>query len=82
MDRVNSVSLPQVGDSKEPVRKGVRALFKEICSLFPPSKLFTFVMDGLKSKNARQRAGKRERPSRGWGRCKVEWVRELQWSLQ
>ena len=47
----------QVGDAKEPVRKGVRALFRELCSFYPPGKLFTFVLDGLKSKNARQRTG-------------------------
>ena len=39
------------------MRKGVRALFREICSVYPPAKLFMVVMDGLKSKNARQRAG-------------------------
>ena len=49
----------QVGDAKEPVRKGVRALFRELCSFYPPGKLFTFVLDGLKSKNARQRTGER-----------------------
>ena len=47
----------QVGDAKEPIRKGVRNLFREICSFFSPSKLFVFVLDGLKSKNARQRTG-------------------------
>ncbi|XP_064399412.1 cytoskeleton-associated protein 5-like isoform X3 [Halichondria panicea] len=45
----------KVGDSKDPVRKGVRALFRDICSFYPPAKLFTFLLDGLKSKNARQR---------------------------
>ncbi len=49
---------PQVGDSKEPVRKGVRSLFRELCSFYPPAKLFAFLIDGLKSKNARQRTGR------------------------
>ncbi len=40
------------------MRKGVRGLFRDVCSVFPPVKLFTFVLDGLKSKNARQRTGK------------------------
>ena len=48
----------QVGDAKDPVRKGVRALFRNVCSVFPPVKLFTFVLEGLKSKNARQRTGR------------------------
>ena len=49
--------MAQVGDAKEPVRKGVRALFRELCSFYPPGKLFNSVLDGLKSKNARQRTG-------------------------
>ena len=49
--------LFQVGDSKDAVRKGVRTLFRELCSFYPSTKLFGFVLDGLKSKNARQRTG-------------------------
>jgi len=51
------LSLSQVGDAKDAVRKGVRFLFRELCSFYPPAKLFGFVLDGLKSKNARQRTG-------------------------
>ena len=51
------LSLSQVGDPKDAVRKGVRFLFRELCSFYPPAKLFGFVLDGLKSKNARQRTG-------------------------
>ena len=47
----------QVGDAKEPVRKGVRGLFREMCSFCSSTKLFAFVLEGLKSKNARQRTG-------------------------
>ena len=46
-----------MGDAKDPVRKGVRGLFRDICSMYPPVKMFTFVLEGLKSKNARQRTG-------------------------
>ncbi|KAF7996087.1 hypothetical protein HCN44_009923, partial [Aphidius gifuensis] len=45
----------KIGDPKNAVRNGVRALFKQIASVYPVSKLFTYVMEGLKSKNARQR---------------------------
>ncbi|XP_044007897.1 protein mini spindles isoform X2 [Aphidius gifuensis] len=45
----------KIGDPKDAVRNGVRALFKQIASVYPVSKLFTYVMEGLKSKNARQR---------------------------
>lgn len=48
----------QVGDPKDAVRKAVRALIRTLWSIFPPAKTFPFVMDGLKSKNARQRIGK------------------------
>ncbi|KAJ8683238.1 hypothetical protein QAD02_019030 [Eretmocerus hayati] len=45
----------KVGDPKDAVRNGVKALFKQIALVYPVSKLFSYVMDGLKSKNARQR---------------------------
>ena len=48
----------KVGDPKDAVRKAVRALFRTIWSIYPPGKMFNFVTDGLKSKNARQRIGK------------------------
>lgn len=41
------------------MRNGVRALFKQIALVYPVSKLFLYVMEGLKSKNARQRTGRR-----------------------
>ncbi|CAK9821655.1 Protein mini spindles [Anthophora retusa] len=45
----------KIGDPKDAVRNGVRALFKQIVLVYPVSKLFAYVMEGLKSKNARQR---------------------------
>lgn len=47
----------KIGDPKDAVRNGVRALFKQIALVYPVSKLFSYVMEGLKSKNARQRTG-------------------------
>ncbi|XP_074041153.1 protein mini spindles-like isoform X1 [Leptinotarsa decemlineata] len=46
----------KIGDPKDTVRNGVKALLTQITRLFPVSKLFTYIMEGLKSKNARQRA--------------------------
>ena len=46
-----------MGDAKDPVRKGVRVLFGQLCCIYPPGKLFPYVVDGLKSKNSRQRSG-------------------------
>ncbi|CAH1174022.1 unnamed protein product [Phaedon cochleariae] len=48
--------INKIGDPKDSVRNGVKALLNLITRLFPVSKLFTYVMEGLKSKNARQRA--------------------------
>ena len=52
-----NLAVVQVGDAKDPVRKEVRLLFRELCSFYPPNKLFNHIMDGLKSKNARLRTG-------------------------
>ncbi|KAK9509392.1 hypothetical protein O3M35_006719 [Rhynocoris fuscipes] len=46
----------KVGDPKDAVRTSIRALFKQISSMFPVAKLFVFIMEGTKSKNARQRS--------------------------
>lgn len=47
--------LIKIGDPKDAVRNGVRGLFRQICLVFPFTKVFSCIMDGLKSKNARQR---------------------------
>lgn len=46
----------KVGDPKDNVRKSVRGIFKIICKVIPASKMFGFVLEGLKSKNSKQRA--------------------------
>lgn len=45
----------KVGDAKDNVRKDVRGIIKILYKLYPVSKMFTFLMDGIKSKNAKQR---------------------------
>lgn len=47
--------LIKLGDPKDAVRNGVRSLFRQICLTYPFTKVFACIMDGLKSKNARQR---------------------------
>ena len=47
----------QVGDPKDSVRKHIRSIFKSICKVYPASKMFTLLIDGLKSKNSKQRTG-------------------------
>ncbi|KAK3923770.1 Protein mini spindles [Frankliniella fusca] len=45
----------KVGDPKDAVRHSVRALFKLIGQVYSVTRLFAHIMEGLKSKNARQR---------------------------
>ncbi|XP_055925543.1 cytoskeleton-associated protein 5-like isoform X1 [Argiope bruennichi] len=46
----------KIGDPKDAVRKGVREIIKSISRIYPYSKMFSYIMQGLPSKNARQRA--------------------------
>ncbi|XP_075694010.1 cytoskeleton-associated protein 5 isoform X2 [Rhinoderma darwinii] len=48
--------LLKVGEPKDVVRKDVRAILSKMCQVYPASKMFNFVMDGIKSKNSKQRA--------------------------
>ncbi|XP_070200256.1 cytoskeleton-associated protein 5-like isoform X2 [Littorina saxatilis] len=47
--------VQKVGDSKDNVRRDVRSIFKLICKVYPASKFFVFLLDGIKSKNSKQR---------------------------
>ncbi|CAG9764905.1 unnamed protein product [Ceutorhynchus assimilis] len=46
----------KIGDQKDSVRSGVRALLKQISGVFPVSRLSVYIMEGVKTKNSRQRA--------------------------
>lgn len=45
----------QIGDPKDNVRRDIRVILKTICKVYPASKMFSHLLDGLKSKNAKQR---------------------------
>uniref|UniRef100_A0A8C8AED5 Cytoskeleton associated protein 5 n=1 Tax=Otus sunia TaxID=257818 RepID=A0A8C8AED5_9STRI len=45
-----------VGEPKDVIRKDVRAILNRMCLIYPASKMFTFIMEGTKSKNSKQRA--------------------------
>lgn len=47
----------KLGDPKDTVRNNVRAILKQIAFIFPSTKMFVYIMDGVKSKNSRQRSG-------------------------
>ncbi|KAL1247383.1 hypothetical protein QQF64_022759 [Cirrhinus molitorella] len=46
----------KVGESKDVVRKDVRAILTMLCKVYAASKVFPFLMDGTKSKNSKQRS--------------------------
>ncbi|NXS97526.1 CKAP5 protein, partial [Jacana jacana] len=46
----------KVGEPKDVIRKDVRAILNKMCLIYPASKMFTFIMEGTKSKNSKQRA--------------------------
>jgi len=48
--------LPKSGDNKESIRNIVRSITRQFCSVYPASKLFTFLLANLNSKNSRTRA--------------------------
>lgn len=45
----------KMGDPKDTVRKGVREILKLMCQIYPSSKIFSYIMQGLQTKNSRQR---------------------------
>ncbi|CAG5116856.1 unnamed protein product, partial [Candidula unifasciata] len=48
--------LMKSGDPKDNVRRDVRNIMKQMCKVYPSNKMFSFVIDGLKCKVAKQRA--------------------------
>ncbi|XP_030635140.1 cytoskeleton-associated protein 5 [Chanos chanos] len=46
----------KVGESKDVLRKDVRAILNMLCNVYPPTKVFPFLMEGTKSKNSKQRS--------------------------
>ncbi|KAH0620748.1 hypothetical protein JD844_021478 [Phrynosoma platyrhinos] len=48
--------IVKVGEPKDIVRRDVRTILNRMCLVYPASKMFTFIMEGTKSKNSKQRA--------------------------
>jgi cytoskeleton-associated protein 5 len=48
--------IGKLGDPKDTIRKGFRQIIKQIAQVYAPVKVYTFLIQGLVSKNARQRA--------------------------
>jgi len=45
----------KIGDPKDQIRASCKAILKLVCKIYPASKLFTFLMVGISTKNAKQR---------------------------
>ncbi|XP_072905784.1 cytoskeleton-associated protein 5 isoform X4 [Hemitrygon akajei] len=48
--------INKVGEPKDVIRKDVRSILNMMCKVYPASKMFSLIMEGLKSKNSKQRA--------------------------
>ena len=46
----------QIGEPKDNIRNSVHQILREMYPIYVPSKMFILIMEGLKSKNARQRS--------------------------
>ncbi|TPX49741.1 hypothetical protein SeLEV6574_g01287 [Synchytrium endobioticum] len=47
--------INKVGDPKEAMRQRIRNVMRQLCRIYPASKMFTYVLKGLDSKNVRVR---------------------------
>ncbi|CAH8452216.1 unnamed protein product [Heterobilharzia americana] len=45
----------KVGDAKDVIRQNIRAIMKLVVNLYPPSRLFTFLTNGIKAKTNKTR---------------------------
>lgn len=45
-----------MGDGKEVMRTKIHSIFRQVCRIYPASKIFSFFMEGLKHKNSRTRS--------------------------
>lgn len=47
--------VTKIGDPKDQIRASCKTILKLLCKLYPASKLFSFIMVGIGTKNAKQR---------------------------
>jgi len=48
--------INKMGDPKDLIRASCKSILKLLCKMYPASKLFTYVLTGIGTKNAKQRA--------------------------
>ncbi|KAG4099233.1 ARM repeat-containing protein [Neocallimastix lanati (nom. inval.)] len=47
--------INKIGDSKDIIRQRIKNLIKQLCRIYPASRTFNYICEGLKSKNSRVR---------------------------
>ncbi|ESO04897.1 hypothetical protein HELRODRAFT_78594 [Helobdella robusta] len=47
--------INKVGDPKDNIRRDIRLILQLVCNVYPSARVSAFLMEGLKSKNAKQR---------------------------
>ena len=50
--------INKVGDPKDQIRNSIRSIFRILSNVYPASKFSGHLMEGIKSKNAKQRTGR------------------------
>lgn len=45
----------RAGELKEPIKSRIRGIYRQLCRVYPASKIFAFLMEGLRSKSSRAR---------------------------
>lgn len=48
--------VQRAGDLKEPARSKIRSVYRQLCRVYPASKLFNFLLDGLRARSPKSRA--------------------------
>jgi cytoskeleton-associated protein 5 len=47
--------VQRAGEMKEPIKNRLRGIYRQLCRVYPASKIFVFLLDGLRSKSSRAR---------------------------
>ena len=70
----------KVGDPKDNIRRDVRSIMQLLCTLYSNAKVFNYIVEGLKSKNAKQRTGQCHRECRCMYVCNSSFLPRLQFA--
>ncbi|VDN34145.1 unnamed protein product [Dibothriocephalus latus] len=73
----------KVGDSKDNIRRDIRAIFRLVVTLYPPARFYPFLINGLKSKVNKARQGKESPPVHPLPFARpLNWIALLWWKIK